>query len=341
MVDKETTNAGTASGQVEGKQTSISFTSVPGYIFSRSNKETWVTVMSLILFYALAVVFYMPVEDFSFGDCIYFATVMVSTVGYGDFLPSSDGSKIFTVIYVHMALVIIAVAIDNLNTALLQKWVHDQALREVQDIGVFDAKAQQRRRRRQFGIATGCYIFLMLIGTVVFATAQDWDEEEEGNKWVNGLYLTAITLTTVGFGDYSPTEDGTKFFGCLMMIFGVPLTATSLAFFSELVFGESWDAIELHHVKGLTQKKLTSLEEFCTELTRVGARNAADTSKVSKIEFMCFLLVRNNVVGMDEIEGMMSNFDELDRSNSGFITMEDVQRSSIGPQLASNNSVSL
>eukprot|EP00747_Dinoflagellata_sp_TGD_P186038 gnl/TRDRNA2_/TRDRNA2_42864_c1_seq1.p1 gnl/TRDRNA2_/TRDRNA2_42864_c1~~gnl/TRDRNA2_/TRDRNA2_42864_c1_seq1.p1 ORF type:complete len:339 (-),score=45.96 gnl/TRDRNA2_/TRDRNA2_42864_c1_seq1:265-1281(-) len=301
--------------------------SVMGNVFSRSNRETWITIACLIMFYALAIAFYMPVEGFGLGDCIYFATVMVSTVGYGDFLPTSDGSKIFTIVYIHFALLIVAVALGNLEQAMLQQWVHSMVLKKHEQIGIFDEKAKLRRRRKQFGIALASYTFFTVVGTVVFATAEDWDEERDGNKWVNGWYLTAITLTTVGFGDYSPTKDGTKLFGCWMMLFGVPLVATSLALFSELVFGGSKDAIKLHTVRGLNSSKFKSLQEFCTELTKVGARNAADESKISKLEFMTFLLVKNEVVEMSDVELMMKNFCELDKTDTGFIGIDDAERS--------------
>ena len=43
-------------------------------------------------------------EPWSIVDALYFATVTMSTVGYGDFSPSTGGSRIFTCFYIAVAL---------------------------------------------------------------------------------------------------------------------------------------------------------------------------------------------------------------------------------------------
>ena len=42
---------------------------------------------------------YYILEDWSFIDSLYFSVVAVTTVGFGDLAPSSDVSKLFTVVY--------------------------------------------------------------------------------------------------------------------------------------------------------------------------------------------------------------------------------------------------
>lgn len=53
--------------------------------------------VSLIL---LATVVYHLIEDWSWVDSLYFSTVAVTTVGFGDLAPSTDASKLFTVVYI-------------------------------------------------------------------------------------------------------------------------------------------------------------------------------------------------------------------------------------------------
>lgn len=49
---------------------------------------------------ALGTIVYHYVEDWSWVDSLYFSTVAVTTVGFGDLAPTTDGSKLFTVVYV-------------------------------------------------------------------------------------------------------------------------------------------------------------------------------------------------------------------------------------------------
>ena len=60
--------------------------------------------VSLILF---ATVVYRLLEGWSWVDSLYFSTVAVTTVGFGDLAPSTAGSKLFTVVYILAAVSVI------------------------------------------------------------------------------------------------------------------------------------------------------------------------------------------------------------------------------------------
>ena len=57
---------------------------------------------------AVGTVVYHYIEDWSWVDALYFSTVAVTTVGFGDITPSTDGSKLFTVVYVLAGISIVA-----------------------------------------------------------------------------------------------------------------------------------------------------------------------------------------------------------------------------------------
>jgi len=45
------------------------------------------------------VIFYHRVEGLAWVDAIYFTSVTLTTVGYGDFAPQTDAGKLFTSVY--------------------------------------------------------------------------------------------------------------------------------------------------------------------------------------------------------------------------------------------------
>ncbi|MBN1169505.1 two pore domain potassium channel family protein [Candidatus Micrarchaeota archaeon] len=49
----------------------------------------------LFLIYAVAVPFFMHFEGLRFLDAVYFTSMTITTVGYGDFIPQTDEGKIF------------------------------------------------------------------------------------------------------------------------------------------------------------------------------------------------------------------------------------------------------
>jgi len=49
---------------------------------------------------SIGTVVYHYLEGWSWVDSLYFSTVAVTTVGFGDLAPTTDGSKLFTVVYI-------------------------------------------------------------------------------------------------------------------------------------------------------------------------------------------------------------------------------------------------
>jgi len=56
--------------------------------------------------------------------------------------------------------------------------------------------------------------FIIAIGSIVYHYLEDW-------SWINAIYFSVITLTTVGYGDYSPQTDGGKLFTIFYILIGV------------------------------------------------------------------------------------------------------------------------
>ena len=57
-------------------------------------------------------VVYHLLEDWSWVDSFYFSTVEVTTVGFGDFAPSTDTSKLFTILYIVGGVALIGTYLD-------------------------------------------------------------------------------------------------------------------------------------------------------------------------------------------------------------------------------------
>ncbi len=54
------------------------------------------------------------------------------------------------------------------------------------------------------------------MGTVFYRTVEGW-------SWIDSLFFTVVTLTTVGYGDLSPTGPGSKLFTVTFILLGVGL----------------------------------------------------------------------------------------------------------------------
>jgi hypothetical protein len=59
-------------------------------------------------------------------------------------------------------------------------------------------------------------LFILVFGTVVFHYLEDW-------RWIDSLYFCVITLTTIGYGDFTPVTDAGKVFNMIYIVIGLGL----------------------------------------------------------------------------------------------------------------------
>eukprot|EP00929_Paragymnodinium_shiwhaense_P001799 TRINITY_DN102004_c0_g1_i1.p1 TRINITY_DN102004_c0_g1~~TRINITY_DN102004_c0_g1_i1.p1 ORF type:complete len:425 (-),score=104.23 TRINITY_DN102004_c0_g1_i1:116-1390(-) len=329
-----------STAQVAHKGTMRSQADAAPDTFLQRNYSIILSFSLLLLYLVLGWAFYCGVEEWGAGDVVYFSVVVLTTVGYGDLLPTTDLGKLFTCFYACFALVIAAVAVSNV-VDFMKQVAASQASRaadglsarvgldltsspQASESDVIFAEAERLRkgRRTAFLINCGVVAGFTLLGTLVFGLFKDYDEDD-GNKWVNSLYLSVITLTTVGFGDFYPATPGLKVFDIFYMIVGIPLFGSFLASLTAYVFGEQKDRVTMSLIKdGLTPEQFEQMENFTVQLAAIGG-NTAD-GHISRFEFLSFLLVKNGIISLQEIGCAMANFRDLDADQGGTVTKDDL-----------------
>ncbi len=71
-------------------------------------------------------------------------------------------------------------------------------------------------------------LIVVVYGTVGYVAVQGWSV-------VDGLYMTLITLTTVGFTEVHPMDDAGRIFTMSLLVMGVGLIAVSLSLAAQLI----------------------------------------------------------------------------------------------------------
>lgn len=77
------------------------------------DKEYRDLILTTLVVLMLGSAGYHYFEKWTWIDSIYFCVVTLTTVGYGDFAPQTDGGKIFTIFYIIVGIGIILSFIDS------------------------------------------------------------------------------------------------------------------------------------------------------------------------------------------------------------------------------------
>uniref|UniRef100_A0A3B3DTC6 Potassium channel, subfamily K, member 4a n=1 Tax=Oryzias melastigma TaxID=30732 RepID=A0A3B3DTC6_ORYME len=157
------------------------------------------------------------------ASAFFFCGTIITTIGFGNLSPRTWFGQLFCVCYALVGIpmfgILLAGVGDHMGTVLRKAVAKIETLflkREVRPTTVRVISAV-------LSILIGCLIFLA-VPTVVFQRVERW-------SFLESLYFVVITLTTVGFGDYVPANEGGKIFKPLVLLWIV----FGLAYFASIL----------------------------------------------------------------------------------------------------------
>ena len=75
-------------------------------------------------------------------------------------------------------------------------------------------------------------ILLLVVGASFYHFVEGW-------SWLAALYFTVITLTTVGYGDFSPSQDISKVFTMIYIVLGLGVFSAFIVLLADSLRGEA------------------------------------------------------------------------------------------------------
>lgn len=289
----------------------------------------------------------MIFEDWPFITSSYVITQIVTTIGYGEFTVQTAEAKVFMSFYAFSVLVVLAyyhsVMIGGLVT-----WECDtlrKYLRQWQ-VAAYDHITTEEEAKRHYGAFNMAlasflqFIPLLIFGTCFYrytehCTCSFGSQGVEGciddtyeqcvltggytKDWSSSFYMSAITLTTVGFGDYQPRTTLGRIVGIIWMLIGTIVTGSFISSLSTYLF----------------EARQTAEREAA-----FSASDAADIDKqtfekmdknhdgnLSKGEFLAYTLVKYNLADEALVDEICSLYDRLDENKTNKVTLEMIEKS--------------
>lgn len=299
----------------------------------------YVSLVSFAGFLMLGSYVFHKLEDLKYLDALYFSLVTFTTVGYGDFSPQTQEGKVFTCLYVFIGLLLVTQVVDRIvDKMLIQKgemmtdkivnsWFHhhnnnnnfEEAQERTNTTAVdtlnvntpkhfpFNTAFESKYIVPQALFMSSVYIALIVaVGTMYFYFY-------DNDSLVDSVYLSVMTVSTVGYGDVTPKSWFSKAFTCLYSILGTLAFARIVSQFIEVV---------TEHRFAEKNKKLLESSSFDVETLIKADVNNDD--RVTKNEFTLFRLRQMDLIPSEVEKRIEKQWKRMDRDGDGELSVSDL-----------------
>lgn len=192
--------------------------------------------------------------DISYGNALYYCTVSLLTVGFGDILPPSIAAKIMALIFSLSGVLLLGLIVfmtrsiiqkssgpifyfHRLETTRAHTWdkINNGKLK-LSNKESFELMSKYKHstkiKEHLFSLMTTTFIFLIfwLLGAMVFHYAEGW-------SYFNCIYFCFLCLLTIGYGsDFAPKTGAGRAFFVVWAIGAVPLMGAILSTLGDVLY---------------------------------------------------------------------------------------------------------
>jgi len=295
----------------------------------------WVVGWALVLgWFFGGVIIGCYIEGWTIVTSCYVMVQIITTIGYGDVTVDKQSMKLVMTFYVLLGVMIVAGMVSNVVGELIIR--QNQLVRaRIEAMEMTMKGVSSKKVASKYGAINSLFVklfgFLFWVGagTIFYALYEPCSCSYgttliegcvEGAKcvetggatksWNDSFYMSVITLTTVGFGDFSPKSSIGRIVGCFWMLLGVASTALFLGAFSDVFLAVKKD------------NENQKLERIDREMF-----DKIDTDKSGELdilEFRHFAFLKFGLVSEDDLRRVDALFDAFDLDNSGDVDYREV-----------------
>lgn len=147
-------------------------------------------------------------EMWTFGGSVFFVITLVTTLGYGNFHPRTPEGQLFTVLFGLAGLPVMCYVLSHFGRWIIEVWMPF-------------CPAISSKERRILVLSSVLFSFILL-GGVLFKGLEAW-------SFLESCYFSAMTLMSIGFGDYLPSTLTSRVASSVFILAGLGVASSFIA----------------------------------------------------------------------------------------------------------------
>ncbi|KAK9386039.1 hypothetical protein V1515DRAFT_605932 [Lipomyces mesembrius] len=207
------------------------------FILTSSQRSLMLQILCIIIWLAGGGGLFAGIQDYSYGDAVYFCDVSILTIGFGDLQPTNDLSRALVLPYTLIGILILGFVVINVRSLVVVSSSEQRSLQHVERLRVRNLRRVQLERtdedsfnlirkihksaKKRDMLATlvlsiVLFLIFLLLSALVFSKIEGW-------SYFIGFYFCTTSLLTIGYGEFVPSLPGSKAFFVLWSLIAVPL----------------------------------------------------------------------------------------------------------------------
>ncbi|KAK9351746.1 hypothetical protein V1523DRAFT_452553 [Lipomyces doorenjongii] len=207
------------------------------FILTSSQRSLMLQILCITIWLAGGGGLFAGIQDYSYGDAVYFCDVTILTIGFGDLQPTNDLARALLLPYAIIGILILGFVVANIGSLVVVSSREQRSLNHVERLRVRNVRQVQLERTDEDSfqlirkihksakkrdilvtlvLSSVLFLIFWFFSALVFSKIEGW-------PYFIGFYFCTTTLLTIGYGEFVPSLPGSKAFFVLWSLIAVPL----------------------------------------------------------------------------------------------------------------------